>query len=70
MLASIGIKMDNAAFEDCPASELARILRDLAGQIENGELPPVTLRDINGNNVGKFMILETSRDIKKRSENA
>lgn len=55
MKALIEIDMENEAFET-PASELARILRNLAGHIENGVLPPIKLRDINGHTVGEFRI--------------
>lgn len=44
--------LDNAAFEDQgPAFEVARIFRDAAQRIENGDLE-FALRDINGNRVG------------------
>jgi hypothetical protein len=58
MAISIKVKTDNAAFEDSPCAEVARILRDLADKLENfaprGGLPkePCNLRDINGNTVG------------------
>lgn len=55
MKAKIEIKMDNAAFGDDPNAELARILRELAEQAENG-LRIRTLFDINGNRVGRFEI--------------
>jgi hypothetical protein len=50
----VKIKCDNAAFEDAPASEVARILRELAERIA----PPsvfyghANLCDANGNVVG------------------
>lgn len=50
------IETGNAAFDDAPASEIARILRDLAGRIECDGIPPKGdcwhLRDVNGNRVG------------------
>jgi hypothetical protein len=55
MKAKITVEMDNAAFEDSPAGELARILRDLSDKIEEGE-DSVRLRDLNGNVVGQFAI--------------
>lgn len=55
MIAKIKIEMANAAFEE-PASELARILRDLAKKIEDGQTD-CALRDVNGNTVGRFFIL-------------
>ena len=48
----IKINLGNAAFADAPATELGRVLRDAAQQIEYGTLPPFSLRDINGNTVG------------------
>ena len=50
--------MDNAAFEDMPAHETARILRNLANRIEsdaiNGtSLAVYAIRDINGNCIGQ-----------------
>lgn len=58
MKAKIEITIDNAAFEDMGhASELGRILRDLAHGIENnGETGPCSLLDVNGNKVGSFKI--------------
>lgn len=50
------IVTDNAAFEEGPATELARILRDLANRVEqDGEFDGV-VRDINGNVVGKHSL--------------
>lgn len=48
--------MDNAAFTDSPASELARILRDLARRIEDFGDTERRLMDTNGNHVGDFKI--------------
>lgn len=51
----VHIGMDNAAFEDAPGDELARILRYLADQLDArpGLLSePVRLYDVNGNRVG------------------
>lgn len=53
------IACDNAAFEDDRATELARILRDLASRLERGEKlegPGCIVRDINGNFVGTATI--------------
>lgn len=56
MKATISINMDNAAFtEDGGRPELARILRKLADDVENGKAP-VPLRDANGNTVGSMEI--------------
>lgn len=49
----IELTTGNAAFSDEPASEIARILRELADRIESGMATDETpLRDINGNRVG------------------
>lgn len=55
MTAKITINCDNAAFDDGPATELARILRKLIKRIEDGAdyLP---IMDVNGNKVGEFQI--------------
>lgn len=49
------IECDNAAFADAPEREVARILRDLADEVERtGSIDQlVTLRDVNGNSVGE-----------------
>ena len=50
----IEIKTDNEAFSDGNEdSEIARILRKLADDLENGRHPYYTI-DINGNKVGKI----------------
>ena len=57
---TVEIEMENAAFEDeyAAASELARILRDLARKAENGALWKNTTRvyDINGNYIGSATV--------------
>lgn len=50
------IETENAAFEDEPATEIARILRDAASRIENSAPRYMTMRDINGNRVGECEI--------------
>ncbi len=52
----VEVKMDNDAFSE-PAIELARILRDIADRIEGGEVMAFSLRDANGNTVGKFKVI-------------
>ncbi len=53
MTLKITLCTDNAAFEEGGiATETGRILRKLAERIEDGELPAMILRDINGNAVG------------------
>lgn len=51
---TLKIKTDNAAFEEDPTAECARILRELADRIEcaspDEDYP---LRDVNGNKVGQ-----------------
>ena len=53
---TLKINTDNAAFEDA-GPEVARILRDLARQIETeaGEASG-RLRDLNGNTVGEYKL--------------
>lgn len=53
---SIRIETGNAAFEEHPAHEIARILRKLAAQFELDGLPPANLRDLNGNVCGTVYI--------------
>lgn len=55
------IETENAAFNDAPATELARILRKLADRIEYSPDPYISLRDINGNKVGECQISESSQ---------
>ncbi len=58
MKARIEIQMDNAAFDEMGhASELGRILRELAHEIETNGETGCPLHDINGNTVGKFEVL-------------
>lgn len=49
----LSFRTDNAAFEN-GASEIGRILRDTAKCIEHGEQFEGTIRDINGNVIGRF----------------
>lgn len=56
MHCAIKIKMDNAAFEGFPGIELARILRDMAAEVEKG-YTVATAVDINGNKVGQLTII-------------
>lgn len=53
VLLTVEIATDNAAFDPEPGYELARILRDLADNLEQGSAPDTfVLRDVNGNKVG------------------
>lgn len=56
MEASVIVNCDGAAFDDGPATELARILRDLAKRIEDEGPDAADLFDVNGNKVGAFNI--------------
>lgn len=49
------IATDNAAFDDEPAAECARILREIAGKLERGDsLGGGHIFDANGNRVGHW----------------
>ena len=54
------IYTDNAAFDSPPNIEVARILRGIANGLDAGEdyLFYETLRDINGNDVGRAKFIE------------
>ena len=52
---SAQISMANAAFDDAPASELARILRDIARRIEAGDSSGIAF-DANGNRAGQWSV--------------
>lgn len=53
----VKLNCDNAAFEENPGVELARILRELAAKVEQFTFEHQTttfpVRDINGNKVGE-----------------
>ena len=53
MKITIEFAVDNAAFDELPASEAARIVREVSDRIEGGEEGGM-LRDINGNTVGRW----------------
>ncbi len=57
MKATITVQMDNEAFTDYPASELARILRDLSEKVEAG-IMVCAVMDGNGNRVGQFEVTD------------
>lgn len=46
------LSVENAAFDDGMATEIARILHDLADRIAYGGTPECKLCDVNGNIVG------------------
>ena len=61
MRVTITIDMDNAAFEDTPGIEVARILKVVAERVQADPSNPddwgaPRLRDINGNAVGEVLI--------------
>lgn len=63
MTVSIHFSIDsnaNAAFEDEPSTEIARILREVAKRIEDGDFPEgnTPVRDINGNKCGFFSLID------------
>ncbi len=57
----VNIRTENAVFKECPEMEVARILRRLAGELETVTMEVGDggwLRDINGNTVGAFEVIE------------
>lgn len=61
---TITIKTDNAAFDDgvSGATEVARILRKMAEQLdESAAFRFATVRDTNGNTVGRIMLTGKDR---------
>ena len=54
---SLQIHMDNAAFDDEPATEAKRIINQVANRVGQGETEG-KVWDINGNTVGSFAIKE------------
>ena len=56
MSVTIQFETGNAAFKDDPG-EVPRILRKVAGQIQNGENSG-SIRDINGQPVGEYCFKE------------
>jgi hypothetical protein len=50
MTIKIEIQTDNAAFDD--PYEVGRILRQIASEIDNGNLSDIDVRDVNGNDAG------------------
>lgn len=57
---SLTVDMGNAAFDEAPSPELARILRDVATRVEDGEREGA-VRDVNGNKVGTFKVVGRPR---------
>ena len=62
IILDVALRSDNDAFVDCPSFETARILRELADDIEASSMHCAgNLTDINGNRVGSFFF-EVNRD--------
>ena len=57
----IEIETSNAAFDETPTREIARILRGLAAAFERDGIPPATLRDSNGNTCGAVTVTGGAR---------
>lgn len=58
MRVTITFSCDGAAFDE-PATEIARILREIAKRAERGDdapAPGLSVFDINGNRVGQWLI--------------
>jgi hypothetical protein len=53
---TIKFKTDNAAFEDGFMTECARILRELATELEEYGNDNGPIRDINGNTIGSWTL--------------
>lgn len=55
---TVMISTDGAAFEDDPTPELARILRRIADDMEQGREYDMfqTIHDVNGNDVGRYAL--------------
>ena len=58
----INIDTANAAFEDSPTGEIARILRKLADDFEQFGLPDGPLHDVNGNYCGEVIVTESDEE--------
>ena len=56
--ALVEIDLDNDAFAD--RNELVRILNKLADDVGKGFMTEINIRDINGNKVGTFKIVNTT----------
>lgn len=62
MKLKVEINLDNAAFEPDAGTEAARLLRQLANDIDGNRLAVAgsvkSLRDVNGNAVGKAQVVK------------
>lgn len=50
----VQFETDNAAFDEAPATEIARILRHVANRVEERGDGEGAIFDINGNLIGRF----------------
>ena len=58
MSVNIKFKTGNAAFDgDDKPYEIARILRSIAYEIDNGNMSDIDVRDVNGNRVGTCKVI-------------
>jgi hypothetical protein len=67
MTVSISVQIDsnnNAAFAEGPATEIGRIMREVAKRIEDGDHPDgiVPIRDVNGNKCGWFSVIDDGEE--------
>lgn len=53
---TLKIKMDNAAFDNEPLMEAARIIRHAGTHLQCGAILPFNLYDYNGNIVGNIEV--------------
>ncbi|MEK7873609.1 MAG: hypothetical protein AAB502_07120 [Chloroflexota bacterium] len=71
MTLTITIHMDNAAFQDDPSIEAARILRELAQRLDGhphfSEGHSQALHDANGNEVGNAVVRWRPRNCGRRN---
>jgi hypothetical protein len=62
MTFGIRFKTSNAAFEDDPTPEIARILESVASRVREDAVTQGRVMDINGNWVGDFFLYEEVGD--------
>lgn len=53
---TIRLEMENAAFREDPATELALALTDLAARVKSAGLKATRIQDINGNTIGELSL--------------
>jgi|OpeIllAssembly_1097287.scaffolds.fasta_scaffold662297_3 hypothetical protein len=53
---TITIRTENAAFDESPELEVARILRSLANRMEVDGVEDRNILDVNGNKVGEVKV--------------